>query len=300
MDEPGYEPPPPAADDPSPRTESQAPQPALWRRIVRVVVFVLLLSEWPLFLKKETSVWEAPASEIVQGVVLTLLAMAIVGSVAWLIRRSSRTWWQSTFTVPVMLVTLIVGAGGYAGRQQERRNQATSEAATAAGTSVAALGARQDAFVRWLEAYVDALRPRAAITRTEKRVAAIEKERPLDLASLQREFDRGYSQAQDYRRGFAHLPANPQLLDANRNLVKGADYEVAAWRDYAEGLRAQDFKRAERGDPVKKRGVTYLRAAAASGEAVYKELGGEKAFSGRSDFEHFLSLLEELRAKRGT
>ena len=60
------------------------------------------------------------------------------------------------------------------------------------------------------------------------------------------------------------------------------------------------LKRAERGDAVKKRVVAYLRAAAASGEAVYKELGGEKAFSGRSDFEHVTGLLEELRAKRGT
>ena len=126
VDEPGYEPPPLAADDPSPRTQPKAPQPALWRRVVRVVVFVLLLADaWPLFLKKETTVGEAPASEIVVGVLLTLVAMAWVGSFSWFIRRirrSPRTWWQSTFTVPVMLITLIVGVGGYAGR---RRNEGT-------------------------------------------------------------------------------------------------------------------------------------------------------------------------------
>jgi hypothetical protein len=301
VDEPGYEPPPPPADDPGPRVQSKSPRPALWRRIVRVVAFVLLLADaWPLFLKKETSVWEATASEVVQGVLLTLAAMAMVGSFAWFIRRRSpRTWWQATFTVPVMLITLVIATGAHVGREQERRNRATSEAASAAHTSVATLRTRQDAFIRWLETYAEALRSRVALTRTEKRVAAIEKESHPDLASLQREFDRGYAQAQDYRRGFAHLPANPQLLDANQNLVKAADYEVAAWRDYADGLRAKDFKRVERGDAVGKRGVAYLHAAAAAGEAVYKELGGQKAFSGRSDFEHFGSLLEELRAKRG-
>jgi len=303
VDEPGYKPPPPA-EDPIPRAQSkQAPQPALWRRIVRVVVFILLLADaWPLFLKKEASVWEATASEVVQGVLLTLVAMAVVGSLSWIIRRlrrSPRTWWQTTFTVPVMLITLVVAAGGHVGREQERRNRATSEAASEAHTSVATLRTRQDAFVRWLETYAEALRSRVALTTTEKRVAAIEKESRPDLASLQREFDLGYAQAQDYRRGFAHLPANPQLLDANQNLVKAADYEVAAWGDYADGLRAKDFKRVERGDAVGRRGVAYLHVATAAGEAVYEELGGQKAFSGRSDFEHFGSLLEELRARRG-
>jgi hypothetical protein len=268
-----------------------------------VVVFILLLAAaWPLFLKNETTIWNASASEIVQGVLLTLLAMAMVGSFGWLIRRirrSPRTWWQATFTVPVMLITLVLGAGARVGREQERRDRATSEAASAAHTTVAALRTRQDAFVRWLEAYVEALGSHAAITRTEKRAVAIEKESHPDVSSLQREFDRGYSQAQDYRRGFERLPANPQLLDANQNLIKAADYEVAAWRDYAVGLRANDIKRVEHGDAVGKEGIPYLRAAVAAGEAVYKELGGEKVFSGRSDFEHVTGLFEKLRANRG-
>jgi hypothetical protein len=230
-----------------------------------------------------------------------LVVMAVVGSFSWCsrrVRRSPRTWWQSTFTVPVMLITLILGAGTYTGRRQERRNEATTEAASAAHATVAAVRTRQDAFVRWLEAYLVALRPRAAITGIEERVVAIEKESHPDVSSLQREFDRGYSQAQDYERGFERLPANPQLLVANQDLVKAMSYEVAAWRDYAEGLRAKDFKRVERGDAVGKRRVAYLYAATAAGEAVYKELGGEKAFSGRSDFEHVGSLLEELRRTR--
>jgi hypothetical protein len=304
VDEPGYEPPAPPADDPvTEKRSAHRSQPALWRRIARVVVFILLLAAaWPLFLKNETTIWNASASEIVQGVLLTLLAMAMVGSFGWLIRRirrSPRTWWQATFTVPVMLITLVLGAGARVGREQERRDRATSEAASAAHTTVAALRTRQDAFVRWLEAYVEALGSHAAITRTEKRAVAIEKESHPDVSSLQREFDRGYSQAQDYRRGFERLPANPQFLDANQNLIKAADYEVAAWRDYAVGLRANDIKRVEHGDAVGKEGIPYLRAAVAAGEAVYKELGGEKVFSGRSDFEHVTGLFEKLRANRG-
>ncbi len=305
VDEPGYEPPAPPADDPvTEKRSAHRSQPALWRRIARVVVFILLLAAaWPLFLKNETTIWNVSASEIVQGVLLTLLAMAMVGSFGWLIRRirrSPRTWWQATFTVPVMLFTLVVGAGGHLGREQERRNEATSEAASAAHTTVDVLRARQDAYGRWLEAYANALGTRVALTGTEKRVAAIEKQSHLDRASLQREFDRGYAQAQEYRHGYEGLPADPQLLAANQDLVKAAGYEVAAWGDYALGLRANNIKRVEYGDVVGKEGVAYLRAATAVGEAAYKELGGQKAFSGRSDFEHFRSLLEQLRAKRGT
>jgi len=295
----------PSRDDPVPqasRADDDTPRPARWRRIVRVVVFVLLLAAArPLFLQV-TTVWEATASEVVQGVLLTLIVMAVVGSVGWLsrrVRRSPRTWWQATFTVPVMLITFVLGAGTHAARQQEGRNRATSEAATAAGTSVAALRTRQEATVRWFGAYLSALSAYAPLEATLSHIEALARKGHVDRQALQRAYDQGYSEARTLQRGFAALPTDDQqLVPANEDLGRAAAYEVAGWQDYAAGLRAGDIRRAEHGDAVRKKAKPYLLEAVRVGEAEYHRLGGSAAFRGRPDFEHLGEELERLRRAR--
>jgi hypothetical protein len=304
VDEPGYEPP---RDDPIAEKSSAsvdqvqgAPRPPLWRRIVRVVVFILLLAAaWPLFLKNETTVGGASANEIVEGVLLTLIAMAMVGSFGWLIRRirrSPRTWWQSTFTVPVMLITLVLGAGAHVGREQEQTETATREAAGRSNTTVSAIRAGQDAYVQWMQALIVALPIHIKTAHAVHRLEVVEAEGHPNLQSLQQAFDEGYAAAQEWSRSMKAMPSgDPRLVVVNEELAGAASQEITGWHDYVVGLRTRNFKLAEYGDVVRRRTAPITQRATKAGQALYQQLGGQQAFHGRIDFEHIAELDVAIR-----
>jgi hypothetical protein len=312
VDDPSYEPPDPTPAYPGAESSSDAdggaahgaPSVALWRRIARVVVFILLVANaWPLFLNGETSVWETPATKIEQGILLTLIAMAVVGSIKWGIRRlrhAPTSWWQATFTIPVMLITFVVGAFTHVGREQEAVERATQSAAEQSHTSVGAVRTEQDAYVGWMQAFLGALPTRVKGARAARHVEVIEAGSHPGLTGLQQAFGEGYAAAQAWSRAVNALPADDtHLVPINEELARSASREVAGWRDYVVGFKTGDFKLAERGDAARKSSLLIMRRAVQADEALYHQLGGARTFKGRIDYERLAEITAEERRAAG-
>jgi hypothetical protein len=265
------------------------------------MVFLVLLVESPTFaLRENETVWEMSAGRLVEGVVVALLTMAILGGIVWLIRRvrgAPRDWAHATFTVPVMVVTIVLGGATLVGRQQTETNEATANAAGKAGTSTAAVREAQDQFVRWVEAYFAGVPELAKTGRVAKHLEVLEKEKPASLEKLQQAFDEGYAASRSWAASVRALPTdNPKLAALGSRIAHGASVETDGWRDYSEGLRAKDIKRVERGDVVRNRGRSLMKQGVLDADAYYAELGGAKAFGNRSDFRHLEKLLFALRS----
>ena len=303
VDEPGYEPPPAASDEPTAAPEPKMPQApvAPWRWMLRGMLFLVVLVSSPAFVLRENeTVWDMSAGRWVGGVVAALITMAILGGIVGLVRRvrdTPRNWALTTFTVPVMLVTLLLGAATQVGRQQTETNEATANAAGKAGTSTAAIREAQDQFVRWMDAYFAGVPQLAKTGRVAKHLEVIEKERPINLEKLQQAFDEGYAASRSWSASIHALPTeNPKLAAVGVRMAHGASVETDGWRDYSQGLRAKDIKRVEHGDAVRNRGRGIIKQAVMDADAYYGELGGAKAFGNRSDFHHLEKLLIELRS----
>jgi hypothetical protein len=265
------------------------------------MVFLLVLVESSTFaLRENEGVGEMSAGRWVGGVVVALITMAVLGGIVWLIRRARgapRDWARTTFTVPVMLVTILLGGATLVGRQQAETNEATANAAGKAGTSTAAIREAQNQFVRWVEAYFAGVPELAKTGRVAKHLEVLEKEKPPSLKKLQEAFDEGYAASRSWSASIHALPTeNPKLAALGSRMAHGASVETDGWRDYSQGLRAKDIKRVEHGDAVRSRGRGIMKQTVLDADAYYAELGGAKAFGSRSDFHHLEKLLNELRS----
>jgi hypothetical protein len=214
------------------------------------------------------------ASSLVVGLLVSVVVLAIVGSVGHLLRGRGRSWWTSATTFPVMLVTLLLLLGSAAGNASTHQDAVQAATPNPSGTQVEREKANLDAQA-WAKSRTPLLRTYKSTLALNARFLRLFKAdgNTASVRRLTAQIEQSFTS--DKVRWQA-LPPTPlsDVAPIDAAMIRAVGLAANAFADYGAALRsnaaagtelskdAADVKQLDKGDSELNRSVALVQSSA--------------------------------------